>query len=643
VSKHSQQAAIQLPDVEIVVSETEPSPHEAHIEEGKTIFSKNDSPTRLLALILLMVIAGAYVGLRVNRSWIAVDDGVLAQSAVRVLQGQLPHRDFVEIYTGGLSFIHAAAFRLFGVNLLSLRICVFLFFVAWVPALYFIALRFTRPFAAGVIALLAIAWSFPNYEAAMPSWYNLFFATFGAAALLRYLEARKWRWLFIAGLCGGVSILIKVIGLYYVAGVLLFLTFLEQSDNQQQRGEKDSWGYRAFSVTALLGFLATLIYVLHSRLSAGEFYHFLLPSLAVVGMILWNEGNVRSGNKQRFAALLRFAIPFICGVAVPIIVFMVPYALKGSAVGFFPGVSSSAIAHARDLALARPAPPQYILIALPLVALLAAAMFSREFQGKAVGAAIASLAVAVVVRSAISSFIYSGVWFSVATLTPIVVMAGVASIIILALHPRDGVTKLQRERMVLLVALAATCTLVQYPFPVPIYLCYALPLTVLALAAIVTTMRKQRGTYILSAVIGLYLAFAVVNMIPRHIAEYSHPYGAMQTLRGPHGGLEIEDASYFENLTIFLQQHAPNGLLYAGNDCPELYFLTGLKNITRDDNGAPPEEVLKALQSTDLKVMVIFESPYFPSAQTNPELRAEVVRRFPYNEQFGVFHVFWKQ
>ena len=118
------------------------------------------------------------------------------------MQGQLPHRDFAEIYTGGLSMIHALAFRVFGVNLMSLRICVFLFFLAWIPAVYYIALRFTSALGAGVVTLLAVAWSYPNYPAAMPSWYNLFFATFGAAALLRYLEVRRARWLFVAGVCG---------------------------------------------------------------------------------------------------------------------------------------------------------------------------------------------------------------------------------------------------------------------------------------------------------------------------------------------------------------------------------------------------------------------------------------------------------
>jgi Dolichyl-phosphate-mannose-protein mannosyltransferase len=605
-----------------------------------TLASVSRNNSRLFVLCLLMVIAGTYVGVRLNESWIAVDDGTLAQSALRVLEGQLPHRDFVEIYTGGLSFLHAAAFRLFGVNLLSLRICVFLFFLAWVPAVYFIVLRFTPPIVAGAVALLAIAWSFPNYEAAMPSWYNLFFATFGAAALLRYLEVRTRRWLVIAGVCGGISILIKVIGFYYIAGVLLFLAFLEQSDNREKRIEKNSRGFRVFSAVALFGFLATLTYVLHRRLAAGEFYHLLLPSVAVVGMILLGEGKSGAGSGERFAALLRLVIPFICGAVIPIVIFLIPYARAGSVGGFFSGTASSTISHAVDLAVARPAPPYYIMFVMPLVSLLAASMYWKRFQGRAVGAAVALLAIVIVVRATQSSVVYSGVWFSVAILPPAVVLAGVASILVLRSQGR--VSKLQRERLVLVVALAATCTLVQYPFPVPIYLCYALPMTLLALAAIVTTAQKHRGTYVLASLVGLYLGFAVMCMIPRHIAEYSHIPGRREVLRVPRGGLQIEDESYFEALTIFLQQHAPNGLMYAGNDCPELYFLTGLKNVTSNDNGAPAEEVLKALESTDVKLVVLFESPYFASGQTSPEVRAEVMRRFPQSRMAGIFHVYWR-
>ncbi|MGB9085984.1 MAG: hypothetical protein WCC46_15240, partial [Terriglobales bacterium] len=90
------------------------------------------------------------------------------------------------------------------------------------------------------------------------------------------------------------------------------------------------------------------------------------------------------------------------------------------------------------------------------------------------------------------------------------------------------------------------------------------------------------------------------------------------------------------------QQHSPNGLMYAGNDCPELYFLSGLKNVTRDDGDSKPEELLKALQSNDLKLVVINESPFFPSARMSPAVRAAVEQRFPESQMAGIFHVYWR-
>jgi hypothetical protein len=594
-----------------------------------------------LVLAVVMIIAGMYVGARVNRGWIAVDDGTLGQSALRVFQGQLPHQDFTEIYTGGLSFIHAAAFHLFGVNLLALRICVFLFFLTWVPAVYYVAMRFMRPLAAGMVTLVAVAWSFPNYPSAMPSWYNLFFATFGAAALLRYLEVRTKRWLLVAGICGGISILIKVIGAYYIASVLLFLTFLEQSETQQKGAESRSWSYRIFSGGALILFLSTVVFVLHQRLGIGEFYHFLLPAMVVVGMILLGERTAGGATGERFAALMRTVLPFGCGLLIPVIVFLVPYALSGSVGSFSSGVTSSAVSHVIAMAVERPAPPQYIVAVVPLLALLAAAMYCKQLQGRAVGVAIGALAVMLVVCATRSVFILRGVWFSAVMLTPVVVVLG--TIAVRSLQNEGESRKLDRQRLALLVTLAATCTLVQFPFPAPIYLCYALPLTILALAATVATVQKQRGTYVLASVLGLYLVYGVVSLIPLHIAELPHVIGQMDNFRVPRGGIAIEDQAYWETLTRFLQARSPNGLMYAGNACPELYFMTGLKNVTRYDDGAPETDVLKAIESDDLRLVVITESPYFSGTSTSPKVLAEVLRKFPNHQQSGFFQIYWRQ
>ena len=608
---------------------------------------------QLIVLAVVFGVAGIYAGFHIGRGWAPSDDGALSQSALRVMQGQLPHRDFAEIYTGGLSFIHALAFRAFGVNLMSLRICVFLFFLAWVPALYYIALRFTNAIAAGTVTLLAVAWSYPNYPAAMPSWYNLFFATFGAAALLRYLEVKTRRWLFVAGVCGGVSILIKVIGAYYVAGILLFLAFLEQSENSGEGSEtealnkeagetQNSWPYRVFSVSALLLFLATLVHVLYARLSVAEFFQFVLPSTALVGLILVGERTAVGETRQRFRTIFALAIPFLCGVVSPVILFLLPYARSGALSQFFAGVTSSAITRSVELGLLRPASIEKSIYALALVAVLAAAMYWPDLQGKLVGAVFALGLVALLVKAATSSEIVLGVWYSAATLTPLVVLLGAA--VVMAAGKRSGPTKIQSQQIMLLICVAAVCTLVQYPWAASIYLSYSLPLTLLALVAIVATARRQPGTYALAAVTGFYLVFGVVMLVPDYLYEFTHKVGRMSELHVERaGGLRINYAANFEGLTHFLQQHSPNGLMYAGNDCPELYFLSGLKNVTRDDGGAPPDEVLKALQSDDLKLVVINEGPLFPSSKMNSAVRAEVERKFPNSIQDGFFHVFWRK
>jgi hypothetical protein len=643
--------SVETLSVEIRVSEQGTEPMQAARENEAA--AAQGSLVRLTVLAVILIIAGIYAGFHISRGWAPSDDGTLSQSALRVMQGQLPHRDFAEVYTGGLSFIHALAFRAFGVNLMSLRICVFLFFLAWLPAVYYIALRFTSAIAAGVITLLLVAWSYPNYPAAMPSWYNLFFATFGAAALLRYLEARTRRWLFVAGVCGGVSIVIKVIGAYYVAGALLFLAFLEQSESRQRSAEetaeerpeadsKNSWPYRVFSVSALLLFLVTLVYVLHSRLGMAESYHFVLPSAAVVGLILLGERNVRAGTAQRFKTIFRAVSPFLCGVITPVIVFLLPYARSGAIGQFLSGVTSSAITRSVELGLLRPVSVEKGIFALALVGMVAAAMYLREFQGKLVSAAVALGLAVLLVKAEASDQIILGVWYSAATLTPLVVLLGAA--VVLAAGKRSGPTKLQQQRIVLLISLAAVCTLVQYPWAASIYLSYSLPLTLLAAVAIVATARKQPGTHVLAAVTGFYLVFGVVMLVPDYVYEFTHKVGRMDELHLERaGGLRINYAANFADLTHFLQQHSPNGLMYAGNDCPELYFLSGLKNVTRDDGGAPPEEVLKALQSDNLKLVVINEGPLFPSARMNPEVRAEVMRKFPHSVQAGFFHVFWRE
>ena len=162
------------------------------------------------AIPVVGLTAGAvFAASQLNHGWVPWDDGTLAQSAQRVLLGELPHRDFAELYTGGLSFLNAGVLWLTGGNLFWLRVPMFLLFLAYLPCVYLIARRFASPAVATLAALFAVAWGPPVYPAAMPSWYTLYLAVIGAYFLVRHHESGGRGWLFAAGLAGGLSICLQ--------------------------------------------------------------------------------------------------------------------------------------------------------------------------------------------------------------------------------------------------------------------------------------------------------------------------------------------------------------------------------------------------------------------------------------------------
>jgi hypothetical protein len=69
----------------------------------------------------MIALSLAYLVPFVPRGWIPHDEGMLGQSAERLLRGDMPHVDYQETYTGGLTWLYAAVFRFGRIDLLTLR------------------------------------------------------------------------------------------------------------------------------------------------------------------------------------------------------------------------------------------------------------------------------------------------------------------------------------------------------------------------------------------------------------------------------------------------------------------------------------------------------------------------------------------
>jgi hypothetical protein len=604
------------------------------------------SGTNAAVLLLVWLACAAYMGMNVKRGWIPADEGILGQSAERVLQGEMPHRDFNDPYTGGLSYLNAAVFRLFGIDLLWLRYLLFAIFLVWVPAFYALGREFFEPSIAGGITLIAVAWSVPNYPAAMPSWFLLFLASFGILALLKYINHSKMHWLFLAGFCGGLSFLFKSAGLYYIAGGLLFFGFREQ--NLSRTGTQQSRStplYVGFLTLCLAVFVFCLLKLAMIPGDLAKFVHFVLPGLSAGVLIVLREltpSNVRS--PQRFSTLFTMAIPFLVAAALPIILYFSWYWWHGGLTALISGLF---ILPFRRVQYAYFEPPDLIL---ELPALFAAFIL---FAVARLTERARSYVSRLIVLIACLLFFTSRKWnpsylvglYSLRGIIPAIVI----TMLILRFGKNGPKADKMDERTFLLFAVTAVFSLIQFPFAAPIYFCYVAPLAILLVAGLIVRLKTVPRTLVYAA--GLfYLCFAVFIFRSYAMSDRFIPVDESVPLTLPRAGnLRVSHghAAEYEELIPFVKTLARGAPILAGPDCPEVYFLAGLKN--------PTPILVEFLSTSDytmqmrnlldrpgfIKVVVVNNSPTL-SPYYGTQLALLVHQRFSESKRIGAFEVYWR-
>ena len=80
----------------------------------------------------------------------------------------------------------------------------------------------------------------------------------------------------------------------------------------------------------------------------------------------------------------------------------------------------------------------------------------------------------------------------------------------------DAIGSVRRQQLYLLLALAACIGLVQYPFSSPIYFCYAVPFTILAIAFL-SAWEPFPVRWLHACALVFYLAFALLWMNPGYV------------------------------------------------------------------------------------------------------------------------------
>ena len=603
-------------------------------------------------LIGVVVFSTLVLAARLREGFIPADDPVQAHVAERVLHVERPHVQFHDAYTGGLSYLNAFSLWLFGIRLISPRIMLLLFFSVWVACFWHIVGKLTSPLPATLFTLLAVVWSVPLYPSPLPSWYNLYFAPFGTAALFSYIQSRRSGWIFLAGLFAGLSFLMKISGLYFLAALVVFLIYDEQDFQQSVRYPDRNISGPAFSALltlALLTFDAALLRLLHSQLDISEIYHFALPGFALTLFLI-----VREWSVPRFAMVIRlrqFAgrlFPLMIGAALPILLYLAPYLHTGTSGRWYTGVFVLPAARLQH-AFYPPIGALGGVCCIPLFIVLGVNCRLRTPAMRRLGlAALALLSAAALALCLRSPGYARWTWVSVATAIPVLTVAAVT-----ALLTRRRAADQAQSQLVLLVAVAALCSLIQFPFSTPFYFCYVSPLVVLAFIALARVQSHGCSLLPLLPVPVFYLAFIVLLIMPSQIyarglslTPVAQKAFTLPRAAGLHGEAGLVDL--YQRAVAEVAKHKGNMPIYAVPDSAEFYFLAASRNPTPilwEFLAGPdrePNRILDGVDEAGVRVVIISHRSGNDSGPPAPELLAGLRRRFPQSAAVGFFEIRWK-
>jgi Dolichyl-phosphate-mannose-protein mannosyltransferase len=601
-----------------------------------------------LIFLLVWLMCGVYTGINVNKGWDPSDEGTLGQSAERVLNGEIPHKDFDDPYTGGLAYIDAFLFRLFGINLIWLRIFLFACFLVWVPAVYALAREFLSPWVAAGVTMVAVAWSVPNYAAALPSWFNLFFATFGTLALAKYLRKPATSWLVLAGLCGGISFLIKSVALYYIAAALLFFVYREQGRSRNESAPRRyTPAYSAFVVACLAVFIIALIKLVFNVGEAPEYLHFVFPGTAIACLLATRERVAPTVSTwTRFQTLLQMAVPFLVAAAFPVCLFFIYYWSRDALPALINGLFVSPF---RRLSVTHLA-PNGLLLEYPSVLAALFLLEAAKLRGqprKVLSICLAVLAVMVLITSRTNDVSFM---VGLTSATGIIPVLTVAALIVLFRKRNDNEAgSVSDEQLFLLLAMTALCSLIQFPFSSPGYFFYIAPLAVL-LAAFLIARLQDPPRALLYVTLAFYVLFPIFVSRLHFFGSHYYPENNTRVMLPRAGGLQVtaKSAEEYNELIPFVQNVAGDNPIVAGPDCPEIYFFSGVRNQTRvlydslvDPIDYKDQMRLLVERPNFVKVAVIKDSAGSAGDQLQV-LRTLVAPRFPNSRKIGRFTVYWR-
>jgi len=211
-------------------------------------------------ICFLIFLSFFYFLIGFNQGLIVYDEGLVVYGAARVLDGEVPYRDFWTLYAPAQFYVLAGLFRVFGASLIVERIWGTIVVFVLSATVYLLA-RKVLPRKPALIAWFLTATAIGSYRLfakTMPS--ALLFSLVSCLCLLNFMSQRHETWLILAGLAAAIAVLFgHDIGFYTLVSELLVMPlFMYANLTPKERGTPSTF-VRAARVAGRYYFLGIAI------------------------------------------------------------------------------------------------------------------------------------------------------------------------------------------------------------------------------------------------------------------------------------------------------------------------------------------------------------------------------------------------
>src|SRR5216683_3066496 len=165
-----------------------------------------DPPTSNLAIfvdrvtpLLVFLLSLGYLCAFVRYSSLEPDEGILLQGGQRILDGQIPYRDFFSFYTPGSFYFTALLFKIFGNSIVVARGALVFFGASFAAVTYVLARRTCSQAIALLVGILVAMTAVPYRFLILHNWDSTFWACLATYSAVRWLESSRGLWAFAAG------------------------------------------------------------------------------------------------------------------------------------------------------------------------------------------------------------------------------------------------------------------------------------------------------------------------------------------------------------------------------------------------------------------------------------------------------------